>query len=103
MLKNRSTLWSCALIVGWGFDILYWKKPLGVSFAIHVILLMGTLIFLSKKEGKTLSPKSLPLIGLALAFSFLGFLRAEPFTRTLNHLLSLGFLGLLILSYQGGR
>jgi len=103
MLKNRSTLWYCALIVGWGFDILYWKKPLGISFAIHVLLLLGTLIFLSKKEGKTLSPKSLPLIGLALVFSFLGFLRAEPFTRTLNHLLSLGFLGLLILSYQGGR
>ncbi len=103
MLKNRSTLWFCALIVGWGFDVLYWKKPIGVSFTIHVLLLLGTLIFLSKKEGKRLSPKSLPLIGLALLFSFLGFLRAEPFTRTLNHLLSLGFLGLLILSYQGGR
>jgi hypothetical protein len=103
MVKNRSTLWYCALIVGWGFDVLYWKKPLGVSFTIHILLLLGLLIFLSKKEGKALSPKSAPLIGLALLFSFLGFLRAEPFTRTLNHLLSLGFLGLLILSYQGGR
>ena len=103
MVKNRSTLWYCALIVGWGFDILYWKKPLGISFAIHVILLLGVLVYLSKREGKSLSPRSLPLIILALLFSFLGFLRAEPFTRTLNHLLSLGFLGLLILSYQGGR
>jgi hypothetical protein len=103
MVKNRSSLWYCALIVGWGFDILYWKKPLGVSFAIHVLLLLGALIFLAKMEGKNLSPKNLPLIGLALLFSFLGFLRVEPFTRTLNHLLSLGFLGLLILSYQGGR
>ena len=103
MIKNRSSLWYCALIVGWGFDILYWKKPLGISFAIHVLLLLGALIFLANREGKRLSPKSLPLIGLALLFSFLGFMRAEPFTRTLNHLLSLGFLGLLILSYQGGR
>jgi len=103
MVKNRSTLWYCALIVGWGFDILYWKKPLGVSFSIHVLLLLGALFFLSKKEGKELSSKSIPLIGLALFFSFLGFLRVEPFTRTLNHFLSLGFLGLLILSYQGGR
>ena len=69
MVKNRSTLWYCALIVGWAFDILYWKKPLGVSFAIHVLLLLGALIFLSKKEGKTLSPKSLPLVGLALGYS----------------------------------
>jgi len=103
MIKNRSSLWYCALIVGWGFDILYWKKPLGISFAIHVLLLLGALIYLAKREGKRLSPKSIPLIGLALLFSFLGFMRAEPFTRTLNHLLSLGFLGLLILSYQGGR
>ena len=103
MVKNRSSLWYCALIVGWGFDVLYWKKPLGISFAIHVLLLLGALIFLAKREGKRLSPKSIPLIGLALLFSFLGFIRAEPFTRTLNHLLSLGFLGLLILSYQGGR
>ena len=103
MVKNRSTLWYCALIAGWGFDVLYWKKPLGISFAIHVVLLLGLLIFLSNKEGKTLSPKSVPLIVLALLFSVLGFLRAEPFTRTLNHLLSLGFGALLILSYQGGR
>ena len=103
MVKNRSALWYCALIVGLSFDILYWKKPLGISFAIQVLMLLGALIFLAKKEGKRLSPKSIPLIGLALLFSFLGFMRAEPFTRTLNHLLSLGFLGLLILSYQGGR
>ena len=103
MVKNRSTLWYSALVIGWGFDILYWKKPLGISFLIHLVLLMGALIFLSWKEGKLPSIKSLPLIGLILLFSFLGFTRAEPFTRILNHLLSLGFLGLFILSYQGGR
>ncbi|MCJ7733079.1 MAG: DUF4173 domain-containing protein [Anaerolineales bacterium] len=103
MVKNRSTLWYSALIVGWAFDILYWKKPLGISFAIHLLLLLGALYFLSVKESKKPSPKILPLVGLILLFSFLGFMRAEPFTRTLNHLLSLGFLALFLLSYQGGR
>ena len=103
MVKNRSTLWYSALIVGWGFDILYWKKPPGISFLIHVILLLGLLIFLALKEDIRPHKSSLILVPIILLFSALGFLREEPFTRTLNHLLSLGFLGLFILSFQGGR
>ena len=103
MVKNRSTLWYAALIVGWAFDILYWKKPPGISFAIHVSLLLGVLAFLAYKEGVKPRASSLILVPLILVFSLLGFLREEPFTRTLNHLLSLGFLALLILSFQGGR
>jgi hypothetical protein len=103
MVKNRSTLWYTALVVGWSFDILYWKKPPGISFLIHVVLLIASLIFLSRQEEKPPHPKSTPLIGIILIFSALGFLRAEPFTRTLNHLLSLGFLGLFLLTFQGGR
>jgi len=103
MVKHRSTLWYGALLVGWAFDILYWEKPPGVSFAIHLILLLGVLGFLAWKEEIKPKTSSLVLVPIILAFSLLGFLREEPFTRTLNHLLSLGFLGLLILSFQGGR
>ncbi|MCJ7715803.1 MAG: DUF4173 domain-containing protein [Anaerolineales bacterium] len=103
MVKNRSTLWYSALIVGWGFDILYWEKPIGISFAVHLLLLLGGLLFLSKKEEKRPISKSLPLMALIMLFSTLGFLREEPFTRVLNHLLSLGFLALFLLSFRGGR
>jgi hypothetical protein len=103
MVKNRSTLWYTALVIGWAFDLLYWKKPLGVSFLIHMVLVLAGLIFLSRNEDRPPAAKSLPLIGIILIFSFLGFLREEPFTRTLNHLLSIGFLGLFALSFQGGR
>jgi len=103
MVKNRSTLWYSALIVGWAFDILYWKKPPGISFAIHVVLLLGILGFLVYKENIKPKVSSLILVPIILVFSILGFLREEPFTRTLNHLLSLGFLALLILSFQSGR
>ena len=103
MVKNRSTLWYSALVVGWSFDILYWKKPPGISFTIHVILLLGLLLYLSRKEQILPNKSSLMLVPIILLFSLLGFLREEPFTRTLNHLLSLGFLGLFILSFQGGR
>jgi hypothetical protein len=103
MVKNRSTLWYSALLVGWGFDILYWKKPIGISFAVHLLLLLVGLYYLSRKEERPPIGKSLPLMALIMLFSTLGFLREEPFTRTLNHLLSLGFLALFLLSFRGGR
>jgi len=85
MVRNRSTLWYSAMLVGWGFDILYWKKPIGISFAIHLLLLMVGLYYLSRKEERPPIGKSLPLMALIMLFSTLGFLREEPFTRTLNH------------------
>lgn len=103
MVKHRSALWYAALVVGWAFDILYWNKPPGISFLIHILLLLGALAFVSWKEEIKPSRASLVLVPLITLFSALGFLREEPFTRTLNHLLSLGTLGLLILSYTGGR
>ena len=103
MAKDRSTLWYCALLVGWAFDILYWNKALGVSFFIHILLMLGTLSFLAWKEKIKPKASVYYLIPLILVFSALAFLREEPFTRVLNHLLSLGFLGLLLLSWQGGN
>ena len=103
MVKNRSTLWYTALIIGWGFDLFYWNKPIGISFTLHMILLLAGLVYLSFKEEKLPVTISLPLIGVILLFSTLGFLREEPFTRTLNHLMAVGMLGLFTLSYRGGR
>ncbi|RLC99788.1 MAG: hypothetical protein DRI46_08860 [Chloroflexi bacterium] len=103
MIKNRSTLWCGALLVGWAFDILYWSKAPGISFAIHILLLLGVLAYLSWKEDLKPARSSYTLVPLILVFSFLTFTRQEPFTRVLNHLLSLGFLVLLILSFQSGR
>ncbi len=103
MVKNKSTLWYTALIIGWSFDLLYWSKPLGISFFIQVVLLLAGLVILSRLEEKSPVTKSLPLIGVILVFSSLGFLREELFTRTLNHLMTIGFLGLFLLSFRGGR
>ena len=103
MVKNRSTLWYGALLVGWAFDILYWSKSVGISYFIHLILVLGVLAWLIWKEGHQPARSSYYLVPLILIFSALTFLREEPFTRALNHLLSLGFLGLLLLTLRGGR
>ncbi len=38
MVKNRSMLWWTALLIGWSFDLLYWGKAPGISFAVQISL-----------------------------------------------------------------
>jgi hypothetical protein len=103
MVKNRSTLWYAALLVGWAFDFLYWKKTAGIAYFIHILLILGVLTWVVLKERIKPAFSSYYLVPLILIFSLLTFIRMEPFTRTLNYLLSLGLLGLLLLTLQGGR
>lgn len=103
MVKDKGALWIAAFIVGWGFDFFYWNKPLGVSFTLHVILALAALLYIARREGALPAQRSLWILGLVLLFSTLAFLRQEPFTRTLNHLMSLGTGFILLLTFQGGR
>lgn len=103
MLKNRSRLWWAAALIGWSFDLFYWQKPPGISFTLQLLLILGALLILSRQEEKPPVWQSLLLIVPVMVFGSLAFLRAEPFTKFLNHLLSLIFLALLLLSFRGGR
>ncbi|MFO8036551.1 MAG: DUF4173 domain-containing protein [Anaerolineales bacterium] len=103
MVKDKQALWLTALVVGWGFDLLYWQKPLGVSFAIHILLAVGALLFLAQREKQRPAALSFGLIGGVLLFSLLSFIRQEPFTHALNHLTSLGIGAVLLLSFRSGR
>lgn len=103
MVKNKQALWLAALVLGWGFDFFYWQKPLGVSFAIHILIAIGALLFLAQREDQRPAAGSLALIGGMLVFSLFSFVRQEPFTRALNHLTSLGLGAVLLLSFRSGR
>ncbi len=102
MVKNRSMLWWTALLIGWSFDLLYWGKAPGISFALQISLTAALVWITARRENAAVDPKSIPLGILAVLFGILTFLRAEPFTRVLNHLAALGFLGLFILVYESG-
>ncbi len=102
MVKNKRSLWLIALLTGWGFDFLYWQKPLGASFAIHIAVALGALIYLARQEEKPPAARSFWLVGGILLFSVLAFIRLEPFTRALNHLISLGLYAVLLLTFRGG-
>ena len=38
MKANPNRFWAIVILLGWVFDFLFWKKPLGVNFAIFVAL-----------------------------------------------------------------
>lgn len=102
-VKNTSRLWITALLIAWGFDLLFWKQQLGISFAIFVVLCLGGGFFLSMKEKVPPALASLILLIPIGFFTVMTFIREEPFTSTINVLLTLVTMGLLVLTFRGGK
>ncbi|OQY33002.1 MAG: hypothetical protein B6243_06935 [Anaerolineaceae bacterium 4572_5.2] len=103
MIKNKSTLWSAALITAWSVDFLFWGKAVGVSFVILMAITLSAVLIAAYKEGTPPAKKSLWLLPLVLIFSSLSFIRQEPFTHALNYLMSFFLLGAFLYTFRGGR
>lgn len=103
MLKNGKWVGLFSLAVGWTFDALFWKKQPGISFAIFVLLCLAAGIILAWREDKRPAATSLVLILPVVFFASVSFFRAEPLTQTFSYLLTLGILGLLAITFLGGR
>jgi len=103
MIKNKRYLWLAALVVGWGFDFFYWEKPLGISFFIHVALALTVLLFVARKQDLQPAKSSLWILIPLLLFSFLTFIRQEPFTRFLNHTMTLALGAIFLITFRDGR
>lgn len=103
MTKHPARLWLVALLLGWAFNFLFWKKPVGVNFAIFLgVCLLGGLALLISTGFKP-ARKSLLLALPAIFFSLVSFTRQEPLTHWLALAGALLALGLLATSYLGGR
>jgi hypothetical protein len=102
MVKSLPRLWIVTLLIAWCFDFLFWRKPVGISFAIFITLLVLGGVGLSLIEKRPPVWRSLILL-LPLAFFTLGtFWRLEPFTSFVNVLLSLLSLAILAITYRSG-
>ena len=102
-MLNSKRLWMTSILLGVAFDILFWKKMPGISFAIFVTLVLVSGMHVLKEDG--IRPNKLAL-GLLLPIGFFAvmtFVRAEPLTTFLNYLMTLVFMGFFALSYLGGR
>lgn len=102
-VKQPGRLWIVVLFLGWTFDFLFWKHPIGVNFALFSALcLMGGTALLSM-EGYRPARNSLWLLFPFAFFASVTFLRQEPLTIFLAYTFALFSLGLLVTSYRGGR
>ncbi|MEW6241824.1 MAG: DUF4173 domain-containing protein [Chloroflexota bacterium] len=103
MKSNPNRLWLVAILLGWGFDFLFWKHAPGINFAIYVVLCLGGGFFLLTREKYPPARNTFLLLIPILFFAAITFLRAEPMTSFLAHALTLFLMALLALTYLGGR
>lgn len=101
---KRSTLLAViALLLGWGFDFLFWDHSVGVNFAIFMSLcLLGGFYWLLS-SGMKPARSGFWLFIPFLFFAIVTFLRQEPLTVFLAFTFTLLSAGLLGSSYLGGR
>lgn len=103
MKANTNRFWVIVILLGWAFDFLFWEKPLGINFAIYVLLCILTGIFLLQSDGLRLS-RGAGLLLLPIAFlATMTFLRQEPMTVFLSVVMVLFLLGVFALTYRNGQ
>jgi hypothetical protein len=103
MKANPNRFWVIVILLGWMFDFLFWKKPLGVNFVIYVGLCLATGILILRLDGLRLAPGSSLLL---VPIAFLGtmtFLRLEPMTVFLSIAMTVFLMGVFALTYLGGQ
>lgn len=102
-MKRPAVLWITVLILGWCFDFLFWGHRPGISFAIYTVLCLAGGLAVLISEGFHPSWKSVPLLLPIGFFTVMTFVRLEPMSQFLSYAFTLGLLGLLALTYLGGR
>jgi hypothetical protein len=102
-MKRPAVLWITALILGWCFDFLFWGHLHGISFAIYTVLCLAGGLAVLISEGFLPSWRSMALLLPIGFFTAMTFIRLEPMSQFLSFAFTLGLLGLLTLTYLGGR
>lgn len=102
-MLNSKRLWTTTILLGVAFDILFWDKTPGISFAIFVTLVLISGMRVLKEDGFRPHARTLGLLLPIGFFAAMTFIRAEPLTTFLNYLLTLVFMGFFALSFLGGR
>lgn len=102
-MKKANVLWITALALGWLFDFLFWKHIPGINFAIYVVLCLAGGFLVLTWNGIKPSWRSLLLLVPILFFAVMSFIRQEPLSLFLSYVIPLSLLGVLTVTYIGGR
>lgn len=103
MKTNPNRFWAVVIVLGWIFDFLFWKKPLGINFAIFVALIILTGILLLRADGLRLARGSSLLLLPIAFFPAITFIRLEPMTVFLSVSMALFLMGVFALTYLNGE
>lgn len=103
MKTNPNRFWTIVILLGWAFDVLFWKKPLGINFLLYLTLSMGTGILLLRADGLRPAPRSRLLLAPLALLGGMTFLRLEPMSVFLAISMSLFLLGTLTITYLSGE
>ena len=103
LIKKPIRIVISVLLLGWSFDILFWNNPVGLNYPIFIALCLigGSSLLLGFRIRPAWS--STLLIFPILFFGLITNFRQEPLTLFLAYTISIGSLGLLAVTYQGGR
>jgi hypothetical protein len=99
---NPNRFWGIVIVLGWAFDFLFWKKPLGINFAIFVTLCLLTGILLLRADGLRLSRTSGWLLLPVAFFAGMTFIHLEPMTVFLSISMAIFLMGVIALTYING-
>ncbi|HEY3475163.1 MAG TPA: DUF4153 domain-containing protein, partial [Anaerolineales bacterium] len=103
MKTNPNRFWIVVILLGWSFDFLFWRKPLGVNFAIFVTLCFITGIVLLRMDELRLSRRAGWLLVPIGFLAVMTFLRLEPMTVFLSIVMVLFLMGVFALTYRSGE
>jgi hypothetical protein len=103
MKTNPNRFWILVILLGWTFDFLFWKKPLGINFAIFVILCLMTGILLLGWDGLRLSSRAGLLLIPIVLLAAMTFIRLEPMTVFLSIAMVIFLMGVFALTYLNGE
>ncbi|HVF98420.1 MAG TPA: DUF4153 domain-containing protein, partial [Chloroflexia bacterium] len=95
-------LWA-GLGLGMAFDVLFYRKMLGMSFPLFVASLVGVLFWLGRQEDVRPRVRNLWLVLPILFFAAMVYFRVDGFLTFLNVCAVLGLLVLLTYFYSAGR
>ena len=103
IMKRTKILWITAVLLGLVFDLLFWKNPFGINFAIYVLLCLAGGLLVLGRNGLKPAWKSLLLLIPILFFAVLTFIRQEPLSLGLSFVSTIGLMSLLAASFLGGK
>ena len=103
MINAPQRIFWLALLLGWGFDVLFYGKQIGLSLVLFVLLILGVLWEVGRREGQRPLRHNLWLILPLIFFALMSMIRANEFLTFFNVVAVLVLLSYVAFFYAAGR